>query len=127
MAYTSGSSNSYNSNAGTVCYCMVKARVSTAYTSANFGRRFLGCSRYKSQTGCNFFAWVDEPFEAQASMIIQKLLRQKCDLQEKIIKLEECIKAKDVQIGKTSQGNRRELAIAIVVVVLVVVFSKFMV
>ena len=27
----------------------------------NFGRRFLGCSRYKVGPKCPFFVWVDNP------------------------------------------------------------------
>ena len=103
------------------------ARLSTAHTSKNFGRRFLGCSGYKSAGGCNFFSWIDEPFEPQANNIIHKLLRQKTDLQEKITKLEESIKEKDVQIAKINHGNRKDIVFAIVFVVVVVVVSKYLV
>ena len=33
----------------------------TSLSLYNFGRRFLGCSRYKVGPKCHFFIWVDNP------------------------------------------------------------------
>ena len=122
MSSNSGSFNSCNSNVSTLCYCRIKAKMSTAHTMGNYGRRFLGCANYRSDTGCKFFSWIDQPFEPQAWHVIQKLMKQKKECEEKIRVLEGSLKAKEVLLEKKSNGDRITMFLGSLVVV-VVVFS----
>ena len=50
-----------------------------------FGRRFLGCSRYKVGPKCLFFVWVDNPTcprgNETAPLVIEKMSRLQSTLQ----------------------------------------------
>ena len=120
MSYTLGSYNSYNNNVDQLCYCNVKAKLSTAHTSTNYGRRFLGCSNYRTVKGCKFFQWVDVPFEPQACHVIQRLLKQKLESQEKILQLEQLLKAMVIEYSKKSYALRFNPIIVATVIVVVV-------
>ena len=120
MSSASGSYNSYNNNVDRICYCNVKAKFSTAHTSANYGRRFLGCSNYRTVKGCKFFEWVDVPFEPQACLVIQRLLKQRLDYQEKLLQLEQLLKKKDIEDAKKSFALRFNHIIVAAVILVVV-------
>ena len=54
----SSSSGSFSGSCGHMCNeqtCVLR----TSLSLYNFGRRFLGCSRYKVGPKCPFFVWVD--------------------------------------------------------------------
>nr|XP_023891804.1 uncharacterized protein LOC112003818 [Quercus suber]XP_023892346.1 uncharacterized protein LOC112004351 [Quercus suber]XP_023920455.1 uncharacterized protein LOC112031985 [Quercus suber] len=56
----SSSSGNYSGSSGHMCTyetCVLR----TSLTVDNFGRRFLGCSRYKVGPKCPFFRWIDNP------------------------------------------------------------------
>ena len=51
----------------------------------NFGRRFLGCSRYKVGPKCPFFVWIDNPNclrgNETARLALEKMFRLQSALQ----------------------------------------------
>ena len=54
----SSSSDNFSGSFGHMCNkqtCVLR----TSLSLYNFGRRFLGCSRYKVGPKCPFFVWVD--------------------------------------------------------------------
>ena len=56
----SSSSGNFSGSCGHMCNeqtCVLR----TSLSLYNFGRRFLGCSRYKVGFKCPFFVWVDNP------------------------------------------------------------------
>ena len=56
----SSSSGNFSGSCGHMCNeqtCVLR----TSLSLYNFGRRFLGCSRYKVGPKCPFFVWVDNP------------------------------------------------------------------
>ena len=56
----SSSSGNFLGSCGHMCNeqtCVLR----TSLSLHNFGRRFLGCSRYKVGPKCHFFVWVDNP------------------------------------------------------------------
>ena len=56
----SSSSGNFSGSCGHMCNeqtCVLR----TSLSLYNFGRRFLGCSRYKVGPKCPFFIWVDNP------------------------------------------------------------------
>nr|XP_023917814.1 uncharacterized protein LOC112029367 [Quercus suber] len=56
----SSSGENYLGSSGHMCTyetCVLR----TSLTVDNFGRRFLGCSRYKVGPKCPFFKWIDNP------------------------------------------------------------------
>ncbi|XP_056858437.1 uncharacterized protein LOC130511391 [Raphanus sativus] len=65
MDLSSGSSsNRRNRGYGNrrVCACQLPAKIFTAWTDKNPGRRFYGCELYKEgeNNHCSYFAWLDE-------------------------------------------------------------------
>lgn len=94
---------SYNTDHGvqtTECTCGLRAKLRIAHTTTNYGRRFLGCPlyRHRDSRGCGYFTWVDPPFDTQASVVINQLLNQINDLNEKL-------KKKDEQIAGLTHKN----------------------
>ena len=56
----SSSSGNFSGSCGHMCNeqtCVLR----TSLNLYNFGRSFLGCSRYKVGPKCHFFVWVDNP------------------------------------------------------------------
>ena len=56
----SSSSGNFSGSCGHMCNeqtCVLR----TSLSLYNFGKRFLGCSRYKVGPKCPFFVWVDNP------------------------------------------------------------------
>ena len=56
----SSSGGNFSGSCGHMCNvqtCVLR----TSLSLYNFGRRFLGCSRYKVGPKCPFFVWVDNP------------------------------------------------------------------
>ena len=57
----------------------------TSLSLYNFGRRFLGCSRYKVGPKCPFFVWVDNPtcpcMNETAPLALEKMFRLQSALQ----------------------------------------------
>ena len=43
-----------------MCECNVPVKISTSTTIENPGRKFIGCSGYKTSSKCNVFYWIDE-------------------------------------------------------------------
>lgn len=127
MSCNSGSANSYNVNVECFCFCNQKARVSTAHTHGNYGRRFQGCANYRSSSRCNFFAWIDDQFQPQASIVIQRLVKQKMELQDNVKQLEECLKAKDSEICKKCHGNRFDLLLGLGLGFIVFVMGTYLI
>ncbi|KAK9997846.1 hypothetical protein SO802_017449 [Lithocarpus litseifolius] len=56
----SSSSGTYSGSNGHMCTYETYV-LRTSLTVDNFGRRFLGCSRYKVGPKCPFFQWIDNP------------------------------------------------------------------
>ena len=62
LCYVDMSSSSGNFSGSCGHMCNEQTCVSrTSLSLYNFGRRFLGCSRYKVGPKCHFFIWVDNP------------------------------------------------------------------
>ncbi|XP_050246284.1 uncharacterized protein LOC126694240 [Quercus robur] len=80
----SSSSGNYSSSSGHMCtyeICVLRTSLTVDY----FGRRFLGCSRYKVGPKCLFFQWIDNPTcmreNATAHLVQQKLDLLRSELQ----------------------------------------------
>ena len=58
------------------CSCGAQTSVKTAKTADNYGRRFIGCGRYGSQSTCSTFRWMDEEMCDRSKVIIGRLLRK---------------------------------------------------
>ncbi|XP_050254835.1 uncharacterized protein LOC126700644 [Quercus robur] len=74
----SSSSGNYSGSCGHLCTyetCVLR----TSLTVDNFGRRFLGCSRYKIGPKCPFFRWIDNPTCVRGNEAAH-LVQQKLDL-----------------------------------------------
>ncbi|KAK9984246.1 hypothetical protein SO802_033771 [Lithocarpus litseifolius] len=74
----SSSSGNYSGSSGHMCTyetCVLR----TSLTVDNFGRRFLGCSRYKVGPKCPFFKWLDNPTCMRGNEAAH-LVQQKLDL-----------------------------------------------
>ncbi|XP_050219102.1 uncharacterized protein LOC126669631 [Mercurialis annua] len=59
-----------------MCNCGQIAILKTAWTNANPGRRFLGCSRYGTMGACNYFAWFDDETCDHTRVVILGLLKK---------------------------------------------------
>ena len=80
----SSSSGNFSGSCGHMCNeqtCVLR----TSLSLHNFGRRFLGCSRYKVGPKCPFFVWVDNPTcprgNETAPLAIEKMSRLQSALQ----------------------------------------------
>ena len=65
-----------NEYRGVNCYCNLPAPCQEAWKQSTLdpGRRFLGCSNYRSPgRKCNFFLWVDESYTERARDVIKEL------------------------------------------------------
>ena len=104
----SSSSNSYIGSTELHCYCQLVARVGTANTPQNYGRKYVNWPRFAPSVcrGCGFFAWMDAPFEAKATETIKRLVNQKNEWESKYHELEQQIQAKDEEIARLKSGSR---------------------
>ena len=53
----------------------------TSLSLYNFGKRFLGCSRYKVGPKCHFFVWIDNPTYPRGNETAHLALKKMCRLQ----------------------------------------------
>ena len=74
----SSSSGNYLSSSGHICTYETCA-LRTNLTVDNFGRRFLGCSRYKVGPKYSFFKWIDNPTCVRGNEAAH-FMQQKLDL-----------------------------------------------
>lgn len=121
----SSQSQSYNS-CNDFCHCNKRARVRTAYTLKNYGRRFMGCADYTSNgsSGCNFFMWVDGVFNSQAEHTIAKLVKQKKELEAINLKIEEKMKEKDEELLRIIKSHRITMFVVVIFFVVIAVMSE---
>ncbi|RYR38062.1 hypothetical protein HN51_028751 [Arachis hypogaea] len=56
------------------CHCGVKSPIRTAWKCDYPGKRFYGCSGYRTSRKCLFFQWYDPEPPARYSDIIRRLL-----------------------------------------------------
>ena len=80
----SSSSGNFSGSCGHMCNeqtCVLR----TSLSLYNFGKRFLGCSRYKVGPKCPFFVWVDNPICPRGNettpLAIEKMSRLQSALQ----------------------------------------------
>ncbi|KAI8538640.1 hypothetical protein RHMOL_Rhmol09G0119900 [Rhododendron molle] len=64
------------------CRCGRRVVMQTSLTVKNSGRRFLGCSKYKKENGCNFFVWID-PETCPRGLEYAKIMQAKKEQLEK--------------------------------------------
>ena len=83
MAESSQTSSSFNYRSLT-CYCGIPSQLQISWTEPNPGRRFYGCTRYKSENDCNFFHWYDPPTPERFRRVINGLLRKSNSQREEI-------------------------------------------
>ena len=86
LCYVDMSSSSGNFSGSCEHMCNEQTCVlRTSLSLYNFGRRFLGCSRYKVSLKCLFFVWVDNPTcprrNETAPLAIEKMSRFQSALQ----------------------------------------------
>ncbi|KAL0728119.1 hypothetical protein Bca4012_024212 [Brassica carinata] len=85
MDLSSGSSsNSRNKGYGNrkVCFCQLPAKIFTAWTDKNPGRRFYGCELYEEggNEHCSYFLWLDEEVKGWA---MKALIQARDEIREK--------------------------------------------
>ncbi|OIT03409.1 hypothetical protein A4A49_52952 [Nicotiana attenuata] len=66
-----------------LCRCGKPTPLKVAWTTANPGRRFFGCSLYPKANSCRFFQWYEPPFPEQANIVISGLLKKTNKLSER--------------------------------------------
>lgn len=71
---------------GVLCRCGLPAKVICSWKADNPGRRRFCCPRSssRSECGCDFFKWLDNPISDWAKVLILGLLRSKCKLDEEV-------------------------------------------
>ncbi|KAE8124787.1 hypothetical protein FH972_019640 [Carpinus fangiana] len=58
-----------------MCKCGRRARILTAFTLRNFGKRFYTCGNYVNQDnrGCDYFKWIDMDICQHGKRVVSKL------------------------------------------------------
>ena len=87
----------------------------------------MGCPMYRSKStrGCDFFKWVDNPFESHITSVISKLLEQKEELEMKNEVLEEELRKKDAEI-KVGSSSKTMATIVVLVGCAILVIQCFL-
>ncbi|XP_057733880.1 uncharacterized protein LOC130949073 [Arachis stenosperma] len=80
------------------CHCDVRSPIRTAWKCDYPGRRFYGCSGYRTSRKCSFFQWYDPELPARYFDVIRRLLATN-----------EGIRSENTELKKTRQELLDEL------------------
>ncbi|KAB1199590.1 hypothetical protein CJ030_MR0G020158 [Morella rubra] len=82
-----------------ICYCGVESCLKTAYTEANFGRRFFSCVNHKFGRSCGFFMWFDPPMCIHGRRVLSRI-RERHERTRVEIEIESHLKTKEDEYAK---------------------------